>query len=182
MPSTGLIALVSVIWHRRDFSTRQKYLECLLRLCKSLGVADLNDIAVFVRVAQFESFSRAAHSARHARLSINELCTNASKHGALTVPNGRVNIATELNEHDGTFHFKWSEREGLSLESRRAEASGCSSSKKASRSNLGPLGAFARQCDSAVVAQSTRTAQVSSRSGGRRTGRQVEEERNQAPR
>jgi DNA-binding transcriptional LysR family regulator len=33
-----------------------------LRSCKSLGVADLNDIAVFVRVAQFESFSRAAHA------------------------------------------------------------------------------------------------------------------------
>jgi DNA-binding transcriptional LysR family regulator len=33
-----------------------------LRPCKSLGVADLNDIVVFVRVAQFESFSRAAHA------------------------------------------------------------------------------------------------------------------------
>jgi DNA-binding transcriptional LysR family regulator len=33
-----------------------------LRPCKSLDVADLNDIAVFVRVAQFESFSRAAHA------------------------------------------------------------------------------------------------------------------------
>jgi hypothetical protein len=58
----GSIALVGVIWHRRDFSIRRKYLECLLRPCKSLGVADLNDIAVFVRVAQFESFSRAAHA------------------------------------------------------------------------------------------------------------------------
>jgi len=37
-------------------------MECLLRPCKSLIVADLNDIAVFVRVAQFESFSRAAHA------------------------------------------------------------------------------------------------------------------------
>jgi DNA-binding transcriptional LysR family regulator len=58
----GSIALVPVIWHRRDFSIRRKYLECLLRPCKSLGVAYLNDIAVFVRVAQFESFSRAAHA------------------------------------------------------------------------------------------------------------------------
>jgi DNA-binding transcriptional LysR family regulator len=33
-----------------------------LRPCKSLGVVDLNDIVVFVRVAQFESFSRAAHA------------------------------------------------------------------------------------------------------------------------
>src|ERR1700727_2808779 len=58
----GSIALVGVIWHRRDFSIRRKYLECLLRPCKNPGMADLNDIAVFVRVAQFESFSRAAHA------------------------------------------------------------------------------------------------------------------------
>jgi hypothetical protein len=29
------------------------------------GMADLNDIVVFVRVAQFESFSRAAHILIH---------------------------------------------------------------------------------------------------------------------
>ena len=50
------------IWCRRDFSIRRKYLECLLHPCKNLNMADLNDIAVFVRVAQFESFSRAAHA------------------------------------------------------------------------------------------------------------------------
>jgi DNA-binding transcriptional LysR family regulator len=33
-----------------------------LRPCKSPGMADLNDIALFVRVAQFGSFSRAAHA------------------------------------------------------------------------------------------------------------------------
>src|SRR6478609_3350484 len=51
-----------LIWCRRDFSIRWKYLECLLRPCKSQDVVDLNDIAVFARVAQFESFSRAAHA------------------------------------------------------------------------------------------------------------------------
>src|SRR5277367_5922251 len=45
-------------------------------------------------------------------MTINELCTNASKHGALTVPNGRVNITTKVNERGGTFHFKWSETGG----------------------------------------------------------------------
>jgi two-component sensor histidine kinase len=45
-------------------------------------------------------------------MTINELCTNASKHGALKVPNGRVNIATEVDERVGTFHFKWSEKGG----------------------------------------------------------------------
>jgi two-component sensor histidine kinase len=44
------------------------------------------------------------------------LCTNASKHGALTVPNGQVNIATEVNERGGTFHFKWSEEGGPLVE------------------------------------------------------------------
>jgi two-component sensor histidine kinase len=45
-------------------------------------------------------------------MTINELCTNASKHGALTVHNGRVNIATKVDERGGTFHFKWSENGG----------------------------------------------------------------------
>jgi two-component sensor histidine kinase len=45
-------------------------------------------------------------------MTINELCTNASKHGALTVPNGRVNIATKVDARGGTFHFKWSEKGG----------------------------------------------------------------------
>src|SRR5580704_1292392 len=37
-------------------------MESLFHLCKSRRVTDLNDIAVFVKVAQFESFSRAAHA------------------------------------------------------------------------------------------------------------------------
>lgn len=37
-------------------------MESLFHLCKSQRVTDLNDIAVFVKVAQFESFSRAAHA------------------------------------------------------------------------------------------------------------------------
>ena len=45
-------------------------------------------------------------------MTINELCTNASKHGALTVPGGRVIIATKVNDRDGKFHFKWSEKGG----------------------------------------------------------------------
>jgi two-component sensor histidine kinase len=36
----------------------------------------------------------------------------ATPNGALTAPNGRVNIATKVNERDGTFHFKWSEKGG----------------------------------------------------------------------
>ena len=44
------------------------------------------------------------------------MCTNASKHGALTVPNGRVNIATKVSELDCTFHFKWSEKGGPLVE------------------------------------------------------------------
>ncbi len=40
----------------------RKYLESLFHLWNNLRMVDLNDIAVFVRVAQFESFSRAAHA------------------------------------------------------------------------------------------------------------------------
>jgi two-component sensor histidine kinase len=48
----------------------------------------------------------------------------ARKRREASPPNGRVTIATKVNERDGTFHFKWSEKEGPSLESRRGEASG----------------------------------------------------------
>ena len=37
-------------------------------------------------------------------------CTNPSKPGAVTVPNGSVTIATKVNERHGTFHFEWSEK------------------------------------------------------------------------
>jgi DNA-binding transcriptional LysR family regulator len=37
-------------------------MESIFRLCKNPFMTDLNDIAVFVKVAQFESFSRAARS------------------------------------------------------------------------------------------------------------------------
>ena len=45
-------------------------------------------------------------------MTLNELCTNATKHGALTVPHGRVDIATKVNDSNGTFHFTWTERGG----------------------------------------------------------------------
>ena len=41
---------------------RWKYLYTLFHKCKNGDMADLNDIAVFVKVAQFESFSRAARA------------------------------------------------------------------------------------------------------------------------
>lgn len=41
---------------------RWKYLESIFHWCKSGDMTDLNDIAVFVKVAQLESFSRAARA------------------------------------------------------------------------------------------------------------------------
>jgi two-component sensor histidine kinase len=45
-------------------------------------------------------------------MTINELCTNATKHGALKVPTGRVDIVTRVHESNGTFHFSWTESGG----------------------------------------------------------------------
>jgi DNA-binding transcriptional LysR family regulator len=58
----GRIAFTGPISPRWDFLIRRKNLESLLRPCKTLEMMDLNDVVVFVRVAQFESFSRAAHA------------------------------------------------------------------------------------------------------------------------
>lgn len=45
-------------------------------------------------------------------MTINELCTNATKHGALTVPGGRVDIETKIADGGDTFQFRWSEKGG----------------------------------------------------------------------
>lgn len=44
-------------------------------------------------------------------MAVHELVTNASKHGALSVPNGKIAITTYLQ--DGTANFKWEETTGL---------------------------------------------------------------------
>ncbi len=75
-------------------------------------------------IEPFETFGRGQFRIQPARIrinpaaalplvmTINELCTNAIKHGALTVPKGRVNIATKVNAASGKFHFRWSEKGG----------------------------------------------------------------------
>src|SRR6201996_3645653 len=45
-------------------------------------------------------------------MSFNELCTNTIKFGALSVPNGRVEIAWTIDEVKQRLHLVWTEREG----------------------------------------------------------------------
>ena len=85
-------------------------------------------------------------------MTINELCTNASKHGALTVPNGHVNIATKVNERGGTFHFKWSERGGPPVGEPSRRSFGMFLIEKASRSNSRAR----RECNSSRAAWSAK--------------------------
>lgn len=55
-----------------------------------------------------------AGAAQQFALIIHELVTNASKYGALSVPNGRISIVGNVNQANGTpqFSFIWSERGG----------------------------------------------------------------------
>jgi len=50
--------------------------------------------------------------AEYLGLAIHELSTNALKHGALSAPEGRVDIRWSVNEEDESFQFSWSERDG----------------------------------------------------------------------
>jgi two-component sensor histidine kinase len=48
-------------------------------------------------------------------MALNELCTNALKYGALSVPGGRVEIAWRINEMQ-RIEFKWTEKGGPTVE------------------------------------------------------------------
>jgi two-component sensor histidine kinase len=45
-------------------------------------------------------------------MTLNELCTNTTKFGALSVPGGRVEIAWRIDEEKRRFTFSWTERGG----------------------------------------------------------------------
>jgi len=45
-------------------------------------------------------------------MSLNELCTNTTKFGALSVPGGRVEISWKIDEEKHRLKFNWTERGG----------------------------------------------------------------------
>ena len=45
-------------------------------------------------------------------MMLNELCTNTTKFGALTVPDGRVNIIWTLDAQTERLHLTWTEKNG----------------------------------------------------------------------
>lgn len=45
-------------------------------------------------------------------MTLNELCTNATKFGALSVPAGRVDIAWTLDPKRQRLHLRWTEKDG----------------------------------------------------------------------
>ena len=57
-------------------------------------------------------------------LSLNELCTNAVKYGALSVPAGRVAIALRANDDEQRFNFKWTETGGPLVHEPRQQSFG----------------------------------------------------------
>ncbi len=49
-------------------------------------------------------------------MTLNELCTNATKFGALSVPAGRIDIAWTLNSATQRLHLSWTEKNGPAVE------------------------------------------------------------------
>jgi two-component sensor histidine kinase len=45
-------------------------------------------------------------------MTLNELCTNTTKFGALSVPAGRVEIGWELDGETQRLHLQWAEKNG----------------------------------------------------------------------
>ena len=49
-------------------------------------------------------------------MTLNELCTNTTKFGALSVPAGRVDITWTLDPKTQRLHLKWTERNGPAVQ------------------------------------------------------------------
>jgi two-component sensor histidine kinase len=49
-------------------------------------------------------------------MTFNELCTNTTKFGALSVPAGRIEIAWSLDETNARLHLTWTEKDGPAVE------------------------------------------------------------------
>src|ERR1700709_1331620 len=45
-------------------------------------------------------------------MTLNELCTNTTKFGALSVPSGRIEIAWSIEEASGRLRLTWTEKDG----------------------------------------------------------------------
>jgi two-component sensor histidine kinase len=45
-------------------------------------------------------------------MTLNELCTNATKFGALSVPTGRIEIAWSIDTKNQRLHLTWTEKDG----------------------------------------------------------------------
>jgi two-component sensor histidine kinase len=45
-------------------------------------------------------------------MTLNELCTNTTKFGALSVPAGRIEIAWSIEANNQRLHFTWTEKDG----------------------------------------------------------------------
>ena len=45
-------------------------------------------------------------------MTLNELCTNTTKFGALSVPTGRIEIAWTIDEKTKRLHLTWTEKGG----------------------------------------------------------------------
>jgi two-component sensor histidine kinase len=57
-------------------------------------------------------------------MTLNELCTNATKFGALSVPAGRVDIAWTLGPDTHRLHLKWTEQNGPAVQAPAARSFG----------------------------------------------------------
>ena len=49
-------------------------------------------------------------------MTLNELCTNTTKFGALSVPAGRIEIAWTIDEENQRLHLTWTEKDGPAVQ------------------------------------------------------------------
>ena len=49
-------------------------------------------------------------------MTLNELCTNTTKFGALSVPAGRIDVAWTIDQHSKRLHLTWTEKDGPAVD------------------------------------------------------------------
>jgi two-component sensor histidine kinase len=95
-----------------DFLLQANWKSALLREILDKAIEPFDTVTPSQFVIRSSNVEIAASAAVPLAMAINELCTNASKYGALSRPDGHIEISAEIEEPQNQLCLRWKERGG----------------------------------------------------------------------